>query len=57
VQAVGAGGEKLAAIPFSRGTVTGVTFENNVTYLVVGKSRIAMGDVIQISQAPATKAS
>jgi flagellar basal-body rod modification protein FlgD len=57
VQAEGAAGEKLAPIPYSRGTVTGVTFENNLTYLVVGKSRIAMGDVILISQAPVTKAS
>jgi flagellar basal-body rod modification protein FlgD len=50
VQAEGARGEKLTAIPYTRGTVTGVTFENNTTYLMVGQSKIALGDVTQISQ-------
>lgn len=50
VQAEGAAGEKLTVTHYSRGTVTGVTFEDNVTYLMVGKSKVAIGDVTQISQ-------
>jgi flagellar basal-body rod modification protein FlgD len=50
VQAEGAGGEKLTPTHYSRGTVTGVTFEDTVTYLLVGKSRVAIGDVTQINQ-------
>jgi len=50
VQAEGAKGEKLTATPYTRGTVTGVIFENNTTYLMVGQSRIALGDVTQINQ-------
>ncbi len=57
VQAVGAGGEKLTATTYSKGTVTGVTFEDGVTYLVVGRSKIAIGDVTQISQGSSATAS
>jgi flagellar basal-body rod modification protein FlgD len=56
VQAEGAQGEKLGATTFSKGTVTGVTFEDGVTYLIVGGSKIAVGDVTQISQGQAATA-
>jgi flagellar basal-body rod modification protein FlgD len=57
VQAEGADGEKLTVTTFSKGTVGGVTFEDGVTYLMVGRSKVAIGDVTQISQAPAPTAS
>jgi len=57
VQAVGADGEKLPVTTFSKGTVSGVTFEDGVTYLMVGRSKVAIGEVTQISQAPAPSAS
>ena len=50
VQAEGAGGEKLSATSYCMGTVTGVTFEDGVTYLMVGRSKVAIGDVTQISR-------
>ena len=57
VQAEGAKGEKLGATTFSKGMVSGVTFEDGVTYLIVGGSKIAVGDVTQISQGQAATAS
>lgn len=54
VQAEGAGDEKLAVTTFSKGTVTGVTFEDGVTYLMVGQSKIAVGDVTRINQGSTT---
>lgn len=57
VQAEGAGGEKLPVTTYSKGTVSGVTFEDGVTYLIVGRSKIAIGDVTQISQGPSATAS
>jgi len=48
VQAEAANGEKVEVTTHSKGTVTGVTFEDGVTYLIVGDSRIALGDVIQV---------
>jgi flagellar basal-body rod modification protein FlgD len=56
VQAEGAKGEKLGATTFSKGMVSGVTFEDGVTYLIVGGSKIAVGDVTQISQGLAATA-
>lgn len=50
VQAMGVGGEKLTATTYSKGTVTGVVFEDGITYLMVGGSKIAVGEVTQISQ-------
>jgi flagellar basal-body rod modification protein FlgD len=50
VQAEGANGEKVAVTTHSKGTVTGVTFEDDVTYLVVGGGRIAIGDVTQVNE-------
>jgi len=50
VQAEGASGEKLDVTTYSKGTVTGVTFEDGVTYLVVDRSKVAIGDVTQVKQ-------
>jgi flagellar basal-body rod modification protein FlgD len=56
VQAVDQKGAKLDATTFSKGTVTGVTFEGGVTYLVAGKNKTAIGDVIQVTQVAALNA-
>jgi flagellar basal-body rod modification protein FlgD len=50
VQAEGASGEKVDLTTYSKGTVTGVTFEDGVTYLIVGNSKVAIGDVTQVKQ-------
>ena len=55
VQAEGANGEKLDVTTYSKGTVTGVTFEDGITYLIVGRSKVALGDVTQVSQAAQTQ--
>jgi flagellar basal-body rod modification protein FlgD len=49
VQAEGASGEKIDATTYSKGKVTGVTFEEGVTYLLVGPNPVAIGDVTQIN--------
>lgn len=56
VQAEGATGDKLDVTPYSKGTVTGVTFEDGVTYLIVGRGKIAIGDVTQVKQGLASTA-
>ncbi len=57
VQAEGANGEKLAVTTYSKGTVTGITFEDGITYLVVGGSKVAIGDVTRINQGASATAS
>ncbi len=57
VQAEGASGETLTATTQSRGTVTGITFEDGITYLMVGGSKVAIGDVSRISQGSSATAS
>lgn len=57
VQAKGDGGEPIAVTTYSRGLVTGVTFEDGITYLIVGRSKVPVGDVTQVSQAPSPAAS
>jgi flagellar basal-body rod modification protein FlgD len=57
VQAEGTNGQTVDVTTFSKGTVTGVTFEDGVTYLIVGRSKVAIGDVTQVSQGPAPAAS
>jgi flagellar basal-body rod modification protein FlgD len=54
VQAEGASGEKLDVTTYSKGTVTGITFEDGITYLVIGRSKVAIGDVTQVSQGTQT---
>lgn len=56
VQAVDAKGASLHATTFSKGTVTGVTFEDGTTYLITDRTKTAIGDVIQIIQAAAPAA-
>jgi flagellar basal-body rod modification protein FlgD len=51
VQALDQKGAKLNATTFSKGTVTGVTFEDGITYLVTGRNKTAIGNVIQVTQA------
>jgi flagellar basal-body rod modification protein FlgD len=52
VQAEGVNGNSLSVSPRSRGIVTGVVFEDGVTFLVTGQHRFAIGDVLQVGQAP-----
>jgi flagellar basal-body rod modification protein FlgD len=56
VQAVDPKGAKLDVKTFSKGTVTGVTFEDGITYLITGKTKTAIGDVTQVTQAAASAA-
>ena len=50
VQAEGSGKEAVAATTYTRGTVAGVSFQDGVTYLAVGNRRVAIGDVVQVTQ-------
>jgi flagellar basal-body rod modification protein FlgD len=54
VQAVDQKDTKLDVTTFSKGTVTGVTFEDGITYLITGKNKPAIGNVTQVSQAAAS---
>jgi flagellar basal-body rod modification protein FlgD len=56
VQAVDSKGAKLDVTTFSKGTVTGVTFEDGVTYLITGSTKTAIGDVTRVTQAAAPAA-
>jgi flagellar basal-body rod modification protein FlgD len=51
VQAEGSGKEAVGATTYSRGTVSGVTFQDGITYLTLGNGKVAIGDVVQITQA------
>jgi flagellar basal-body rod modification protein FlgD len=50
VQAEGSGKEAVTATTYTRGTVSGVSFQDGVTYLTVGNRRVAIGDVVQVTQ-------
>jgi flagellar basal-body rod modification protein FlgD len=56
VQAADDKGAKLTVKTFSKGTVTGVTFEDGITYLITGKNKTAIGDVTRVTQAAAPAA-
>jgi flagellar basal-body rod modification protein FlgD len=56
VQALDQKGAKLDVTTFSKGTVTGVTFEDGITYLLTGKNKTAIGNVTQVTQAAASAA-
>jgi flagellar basal-body rod modification protein FlgD len=56
VQALDQKGAKLDVTTFSKGTVTGVTFEDGITYLITGKNKTAIGNVTQVTQAAAPAA-
>ena len=48
VSATDVNGEGVAVNTYLRGVVTGVTFENGITYLLLGEQKIALGDVIKV---------
>jgi flagellar basal-body rod modification protein FlgD len=50
VQAEGSGKEAVTTTTYTRGTVSGVSFQDGVTYLTVGNRRVAIGDVVQVTQ-------
>ncbi len=50
VEAIDTSGKEVEAITTSKGVVTGVTFENNITYLIVdGTKRIKLNEILEIS--------
>lgn len=53
-QAEGSDGKKVAAGSLIRGRVSGVTLDGGTPLLMVGERRLAFGNVLQVSAAPAT---
>ncbi|HVP38769.1 MAG TPA: FLgD tudor-like domain-containing protein, partial [Candidatus Saccharimonadales bacterium] len=53
VTATGDGGAAVTAETLVRGRVTGVKFDQGVTYLMVGTRSIGLSDVVQIEEAGA----
>jgi len=50
VEALNASGSPIEATPLSDGTVTGVSFENNNSYLILdGKRKVLLSEVIEIN--------
>ena len=54
VQAQGSGKETIDATTYSQGTVTGVSFQDGTTYLSLGSGKVALSDVVQITQTTAS---
>jgi hypothetical protein len=50
VIATDANGEEIAATTFMINKVTGVMFEEGVTYLLAGDLKIAIGNVVEIRE-------
>lgn len=51
VSAVDSSGNTVTASTKSEGTVTGITYNNGVTYLVIdGKTKIQLGDITEINE-------
>jgi flagellar basal-body rod modification protein FlgD len=50
VQAYGASKETVEVTTYSQGTVTGVSFNDGITYLSLGSGEVALGDVVRITQ-------
>ena len=49
VKAADSSGKAVTATPITAGTVTGVSFQNNVTYLTIdGKTQVRLGDIQEI---------
>lgn len=49
VEALDASGKPVEATAVSKGVVTGVTFENNTTYLVIdGKTKLKLNEILEI---------
>jgi flagellar basal-body rod modification protein FlgD len=49
VSASDVNGEDVAVATYLKGVVTGVTFENGVTFLLLGEQKVALGDVIRVN--------
>jgi len=49
VSASDVNGEDVAVATSLKGVVTGVTFENGVTYLLLGKQKVSLGEVIRVN--------
>jgi flagellar basal-body rod modification protein FlgD len=50
LMAEGHDGEPMTVTTYANGTVSGVTFSENTTYLVTDERKIPVGDVIQVNQ-------
>ena len=48
VSAASVDGEEIAVSTYIKGSVTGVTFEDGITYLMLGEQKVAVGDVIKV---------
>lgn len=48
VRATGGDGEAIQSSTYLQGAVDSVTFENGVTYLLVGERKVAIGDIITV---------
>jgi flagellar basal-body rod modification protein FlgD len=48
VTAQDADGNEIAARTYRSGTVTGVTFEDQITYLLLGDEKVAIGEVLRV---------
>jgi len=48
VSATDVDGDEVAVDTYLRGVVTGVTFEDGITYLLLGEQKVAIGDVIKV---------
>lgn len=49
IEAVDTGGKPVEATTVSKGQVTGITFENNVTYIVIdGKIKLKLNEILEI---------
>ena len=48
IQAVGTNGNAVEATPLIKGTVTGATFEDGLTYLLIGDNAIPLSNVTKI---------
>jgi len=48
IQAVGTNGNAVEATPLIKGTVTGATFEDGLTYLLIGENAIPLSNVTKI---------
>jgi len=55
VSATDVEGEEVAINTYLRGVVTGVTFEDGITYLMLGERKVAIGDVIKVHDQEVTE--
>ena len=49
VSATDVDGEAVVVHTYFRGVVTGVTFEDGITYLLLGEQKVAIGDVVKVN--------